>query len=765
MPWPVHPTGFFGARGDSDTYRIERSLRFNSADSAYLNRTPASAGNRKTWTWSGWVKRSGFGSNQYLFNGAFNSSNQTNIQFYPSSSETLNIFSNLSGATVLNLVTTQVLRDPSAWYHIVVSIDTTQATSSNRAKLYINGSQVTSFSTETYPSQNADLNINDSVSHSIGAYITPSVFFNGYLTEINFIDGQALTPSSFGETDAITGRWKAKSYGGTYGTNGFYLNFADNSGTTSTTLGKDSSGNGNNWTPNNFSVTAGAGNDSLVDSPTNYGSDTGLGGEVRGNYAVFNPLAFRPAVTSATLSNGNLVATGNSAVATQWAISGIYVPSGKYYCEMQFTTHSSGSDYVGIVNDSNTANIFTSYSVNNIVGMALNADAKTVQYYVNNTPSGSAVSLSGSSFAFYAGINNTSVVIANFGQRPFAYTAPSGFKALCTQNLPQPTIQKSSRYMDALAYTGTGASNSISSLGFSPDLVWIKNRGTTTSHAIYDTTRGAQSQLSSDTTGDQVTSSSGLTSFDANGFTIGTSTLVNTSGTQYVAWGWDESVQAGMDIVSYTGNGANRTISHNLGVAPKMIIVKARVTASTDQGWPVYHASNTAAPETDYLLLNSTAASADLDTVWNDTAPTASVFSVGTNALVNTNNDTYIAYLFSEVEGFSKFGSYTGNNSTDGPFVWCGFRPKYILIKNATSTGAPWLAYDSVRSSYNAQEAEIRPNTNEAENGFTLIGSLDFLSNGFKIREDNNTSWLNTPSATFIFAAFAESPFKYARAR
>jgi hypothetical protein len=700
-----------------------------------------------------------------LFNGAFNSSNQTNIQFYPSSSETLNIFSNLSGATVLNLVTTQVLRDPSAWYHIVVSIDTTQATSSNRAKLYINGSQVTSFSTETYPSQNADLNINDSVSHSIGAYITPSVFFNGYLTEINFIDGQALTPSSFGETDAITGRWKAKSYGGTYGTNGFYLNFADNSGTTSTTLGKDSSGNGNNWTPNNFSVTAGAGNDSLVDSPTNYGSDTGLGGEVRGNYAVFNPLAFRPAVTSATLSNGNLVATGNSAVATQWAISGIYVPSGKYYCEMQFTTHSSGSDYVGIVNDSNTANIFTSYSVNNIVGMALNADAKTVQYYVNNTPSGSAVSLSGSSFAFYAGINNTSVVIANFGQRPFAYTAPSGFKALCTQNLPQPTIQKSSRYMDALAYTGTGASNSISSLGFSPDLVWIKNRGTTTSHAIYDTTRGAQSQLSSDTTGDQVTSSSGLTSFDANGFTIGTSTLVNTSGTQYVAWGWDESVQAGMDIVSYTGNGANRTISHNLGVAPKMIIVKARVTASTDQGWPVYHASNTAAPETDYLLLNSTAASADLDTVWNDTAPTASVFSVGTNALVNTNNDTYIAYLFSEVEGFSKFGSYTGNNSTDGPFVWCGFRPKYILIKNATSTGAPWLAYDSVRSSYNAQEAEIRPNTNEAENGFTLIGSLDFLSNGFKIREDNNTSWLNTPSATFIFAAFAESPFKYARAR
>ena len=139
MPWPVHPNGLLGAQGDNDTYRIERSLRFNSTDSAYLNRTPASAGNRKTWTWSGWVKRSGLGSTQYIFNAASNANNQTNIQFYPSSSETLNIFSNASAATVLNLVTTNVLRDPSAWYHIVVSIDTTQATSSNRAKLYING--------------------------------------------------------------------------------------------------------------------------------------------------------------------------------------------------------------------------------------------------------------------------------------------------------------------------------------------------------------------------------------------------------------------------------------------------------------------------------------------------------------------------------------------------------------------------------------------------------------------------------------------------
>ena len=318
--------------------------------------------------------------------------------------------------------------------------------------------------------------------------------------------------------------------------------------------------------------------------------------------------------------------------------------------------------------------------------------------------------------------------------------------------------------MDALAYTGTGASNAISSLGFSPDLVWIKNRGAATDHALYDTTRGTQAQLSSNTTGDEVTSSTGLTSFDSNGFTIGTSTLVNTSGTQYVAWSWDEGPKAGLDIVSYTGNGANRTIAHNLGVAPKMIIVKARVTASTDQGWPVYHASNTAAPETDYLLLDSTAATADLDTVWNDTAPTASVFSVGTSALVNTNNDTYIAYLFSEVEGFSKFGSYTGNGSSDGPFVWCGFRPRWVMVKRTDSTGG-WFVWDTARDTFNLAYKWLAPNLSDAENSTATANTwdIDILSSGFKIKNDGAFS--NASGGTYIFAAFAESPFKYARAR
>ena len=766
MPWPVHPTGFFGARGDSDTYRIERSLRFNSGDSAYLTRT--FSGTPYTYTLSWWVKRGALSTSQLMFGSRQGASNPSWIEF-----QTDNTIKITLGVNSAVLTTTRVFRDPSAWYHLVLSV-----TASGASYFYVNGIQVGTWTSSATPYL-----FNSSYTNAIGRYGDANQnYFDGYLTEINFIDGQALTPSSFGETDVITGRWKARAYGGTYGTTGFYLSFKDN--TSTTTLGYDDAGS-NDWTLNNFSVTAGTGNDSLVDSPTNYGEDTGLGGEMRGNYTTLNPLE---AGGNGTFSNGNLDvvaanSTGNPPKST------IPFPSiGKWYWEVTYTTtnNSQGLGIIASTSKTRDTNSFiyapngtkivngssssygSSYTNGDVIGFSLDMDLGTLTCYKNNSSQGNiATGLTGEWNAMIAGGGGlTASASFNFGQRPFAYTAPSGFKALCTQNLTQPTIQKPSRYMDALAYTGTGASNSISSLGFSPDLVWIKNRGTTTNHAIYDTTRGTQAQLSSNTTGDEVTSSTGLTSFDANGFTIGTSTLVNTSGTQYVAWGWDESVQAGMDIVSYTGNGANRTISHNLGVAPKLIIVKARTTAGADQGWPVYHASNTAAPETDYLLLNSTAASADLDTVWNDTAPTASVFSVGTSALVNTNNDTYIAYLFSEVEGFSKFGSYTGNGSADGPFAWCGFRPRWVMIKNSSSAYA-WIVYDTARNTENLVTLKLAPNNSQEENGSSIGGvtfnTMDILSNGFKLRSTNVDS--NASGNTIIFAAFAESPFKYARAR
>ncbi len=796
MPWPVHPTGFFGARGDSDTYRIERSLRFNSADSAYLNRTPASAGNRKTWTWSGWVKRGTTGSQDDLFAGYIGSGTTDNQYFnlFFDSSNSLRA----SGYSTSYLTTTQVFRDPSSWYHILCVVDTTSPTANNRIRFYINGTEITSFSTRNNPSLNNDLGINQASQHQIGQNLFGS-YFDGYLAEINFIDGQALTPSSFGETDAITGRWKAKAYSGTYGTNGFYLKFADNSGTTATTLGKDSSGNGNNWTPNNFSVTAGAGNDSLVDSPTNYGSDTGLGGEVRGNYATLSPLETFSPSNLASLGNGLLEASISAGANAYYsAVSTQAMTRGKWYWEVLASSISGsagtwmeigimpssydfpasnpvGAFFLGYsyTNDALKANngSYSSYgstwTSNDVIGIAFDCDNSKITFYKNGVSQGDAFTGIGSisQEGYYAAISiyrstaQSQSAVFNFGQRPFAYTAPSGFKALCTQNLPQPTIQKPSRYMDALAYTGTGASNSISSLGFSPDLVWIKNRGTTTSHAIYDTIRGAQSQLSSDTTGDQVTSSSGLTSFDANGFTIGTSTLVNTSGTQYVAWGWDESVQAGMDIVSYTGNGANRTISHNLGVVPKMIIVKARTTAGADQGWPVWH---TSIANTTYLTLSTTSATATGTDYWNSTSPTSSVFSLGTNVAVNANNDTYISYLFAEIEGYSKFGSYTGNGSSDGPFVYCGFRPRWVMVKRTDAAG-PWQIFDTARNLQNSLDLIVYPYLSNAEASYGAGDGIDAISCGYKIRETSTD--LNPSGGTFIFAAFAEAPFKYARAR
>jgi hypothetical protein len=757
--------------------------------------------------------------------------NGDNLFVYLESDNTIQ-FSNWTAFSFnLNLRTSQVFRDPSAWYHIVLTVDTTQATASNRAKVYVNGTQVTAFSTATYPAQNFDTRVNAAEVHAIGArsFDAPSTAYSGYLTEINFIDGQALTPSSFGETDSATGVWKPKAYTGTYGTNGFFLKFADNSGTTSTTLGKDSSGNGNNWTPNNFSVTAGAGNDSMVDSPTAYGTDTGVGGEVRGNYCTWNSAAQSTVANgTVTRSNGNLESTDGGTTYSLASFGTMSVSSGKWYWEVTLTTAGGSAANMGIVDTSKKliagtaadahfgftygqngnktdgrtygGSVFStngvtaygaSYAASDVIGVALNLDVGEVTFYKNGVSQGVAFTGISGQFAPAVGDaqNATSYTwTLNAGQRAFAYTAPSGFKALCTTNLPTPTIGATSTtqandYFNTVLYTGTGSSLSVTGVGFQPDWVWIKERNAAADHGLYDAVRGVQKQLESNTTTAETTETTGLTAFGSDGFTVGALAQLNTSADTYVAWNWNAggsnatntsgtitstvraNTTSGFSIVTYTGNGtANATIGHGLGVTPAFIITKSRSDATTQ--WVAWHKDLSGAFSTTcaYIYLNSTQLASTTTIFYNGTLIDSSKIGLqGTNTSINNTGSTYVAYCFAEVAGYSRFGSYTGNGSTDGPFVYTGFRPRFVMWKESSGTNAAtshWLIHDSARESYNVANAELYANLANAEGS---TSSIDLLATGFKLRTSHQFS--NESGGTYIYAAFAEAPFKYSLAR
>ena len=429
-------------------YNISRSVRLRSSASAYFDRTFTTPTSRRIFTLSAWTKRGALGATAAILG---NAGTREVIGFFGNTSgngDSLHFRDTTNGA--YEVTTTAVFRDPSAWYHVVVAFDTTQATASNRVKMYVNGVQQTSFAVASYPSQNTDLNLNSAVVHAIGRRGDgASYYLDGYLTEVNFIDGQALTPSSFGETDAITGVWKPKKYAGTYGTNGFYLNFSDNSSNTATTIGKDNSGNGNNWTPNNISVTAGVTYDSMIDVPTLYAD--------RGNYCTLNPLIQRWAVASATFSNANQTIT-TSGASTSFGFGTIAVSSGKFYWEATVTAVGTATPGVGVTTNEAQSTVQTntvvylsngqkevggsassygaSYTTNDVIGVALDCDSGTVTFYKNNTSQGSISLVTSANLLPHFQVISNSTFNANFGQRPFAFSVPSGFKALNTFNLP-----------------------------------------------------------------------------------------------------------------------------------------------------------------------------------------------------------------------------------------------------------------------------------------------------------------------------------------
>ena len=792
---------------------ISKSLRFNSADSAYLNRTLTTPTDGKRWTWSGWVKRgiltNGTGTVQQLF-----SAGSATAFFRFSTTDTL-----LSGWTgAANLETTQVFRDASAWYHIMLVVDTTQATASNRVKYYVNGSQITAFSSTDYPTQNSTTTINSAVAHNIGAITSSQQYFNGYMTEINFIDGQALTPSSFGMTNPQTGQWIPLKYSGTYGTNGFYLNFKD--ATSTTTLGYDYSGNANNWTTNNFSVTAGVGNDSLTDVPTPwfaYNTTGDVGGVIRGNYATLNPLDKNSGIT---LSNGNLDASMPTQLQNVYGT--VSVTSGKWYWETTINS-MSGRLVIGVGNavdqswnldPASSSSLWGYYSVNgnklnagsvaygnsfttnDVIGVAVDMDSGKIWFSKNGTFQASGDPAAGTNAAFtnLSGsvrpmydqqLTNAVTFSCNFGQRPFAYTPPTGFRSLCTTNLPATAIgfgltNQAGKYFNPVLYTGTGTSQSITGVGFQPDWTWIKHRNGGSSHILMDALR-TNFSLSSNLTNAELNQTSNWDGFLSDGFGVkGTTGEYNVSAGSYVAWNWkaggtgvtntagsitstvSANTTAGFSVVTYTGTGSNATVGHGLGAALNMIILKR--TNSTNS-WQVYHSNANASPASGGLFLNTTDAFTTLSTTWNNTVPTSTVFSIGTAAGTNASGGTYVAYCFAAVPGYSAFGSYTGNGSADGPFVYTGFRPRFVMVKQATVSSRDWIILDTSRNTYNVADLQLLPNTSEAESTtfFSSTAYLDILSNGFKVR---NTSVRNNENtATYIYACFAESPFQFANAR
>jgi hypothetical protein len=794
-----------GASGQAG-YFLNRSVRLRSSASAYFSRTPASAGSRTTMTFSWWTKLDALGAVERLFSANATTSDDFTIYF---GGNTIAVYNALSSTSNLAFQTTDVFRDPASWYHFVVAIDTTQAINTNRFKLYVNGLQLTSFSTLLYPAQNALMYWNTATTHAIGRNNTSAIqYFDGYLTEINFIDGQALTPTSFGEYNTLTGVWQPKKYVGTYGTNGFYLNFNDNSAATAAAIGKDSSGNGNNWTPNNISLTAGANYDSMTDVPT-------LTSPTTANYCVINPLgtgvpSFKNS-TSLTISDGNLSYSKPSGTGYFGALGSFAMPlTGNWYWEFTPTTNvitcgiSVGADYASsgefgvrvdntsiLVNGSSVQTGLSGLAVNNVIGCAWNADTNSFQFYKNGSTYGTAVSFTPASGASYypylmnQGTGLSVVANANFGQRPFSYTPPTGFVALNTYNLPTPTISNGATQFAATTYTGTGAArtvtNTVNVTSMQPDFIWIKNRSSSSAHALTNSVVGITKYIESNTPNAETTDTTSVTALNSNGFNLGVGTSIystNTNGQSFVAWQWKASNAAAVTNTSGTGTSlvsanptagfsivtmtniptstGTNTYGHGLNAVPQLIICK-NINLSDD--WYTYNATLGNAA---YIRLNSFAAQTTGVQMWGTTSPTSSVFTLRNGSLNSTTTQTILAYCFASINGYSKIGSYTGNGSSDGVFVYLGFRPRWLMIKRTDATSTSWGIYDTSRNPYNVAIINLYANLPNADSS-GAANSYDLLSNGFKLR--NADTFFNANGGTYIYAAFAENPFKNSLAR
>ena len=774
------------ALGDA---KIQRSLRFNHDDDPYLSFTPSTTGNQKIWTFSAWIKRTEVTDDRhYIY-----SANDGDSGYFALYFDNDNIKTYFDPGNNYGTVNDREYRDVTAWIHIVHQVDATNTVQ----RIWINGVEETLSSSRNPGNNNYPLN-EAGKSIIIGRHSWGSTSYsNWYLAEVNHVDGQLIAPTDFAFTDPVTGIWMPKRYEGTYGTNGFYLDFSDNSSTAA--LGIDKSPNGNDFSVNNFSIAAGKENDSVIDTPSN-------------NFCTMNPLMMNQTEVAGTHSNGNLTWKADSNYATTQAT--FSVKHGKWYweCEMESQyvniagitrgTRAAENTYIGYDTNGNLFGFGYYYNDGTVkgttdgLGTTSNENLATSQTTAaNGDILGIASDIANGYLIFYkngthiytiTGINNTfewmpsfsaygtsATWHVNFGQRPFSYTPPAGHKSLCSKNMPPTTsIVRPQRHFEAITYSGNGSARSITGLEFKPDFVWIKERtaSTVSSHRAFDIIRGAGNVLLPDGTNAELDRPTELTSFDKNGFSLGDATTVNENGSTVVAWCWkaggtavtnnDGSItssvsanqEAGFSIVVYTGNGSaggGGTIGHGLGKIPNIMFVKNRADASNWSGNG--NAGGRLIYGTNKIYLHS--GSGLLSDTNEVTAATSTTFTVTDSGATNGQNDSHVAYCWVSVPGFSKFDVYTGNGSTNGAYVHLGFRPACIIFFNTTTTTSHTI-FDNRRSPVNLVDEHLFPSSNNAEGSGQ--NEIDFLSSGFKHRSSDNK--VNSGNKKYVYMAWAEQP-------
>jgi len=789
---------WFGASANFYNGVATQSLRMDYASGAYLSRTPSSTGDRKTWTWSGWIKRTNVTrSNQYIYT-AHSGSNY--FAFYWKEGKLASYYGTGSN---YGIISDREFRDTTNWCHIVHQVDAVNTTQ----RVWVNGSEMSLNSSRNPGNSNYPMN-QSSVPMVIGKHSWGSSSFNDmYLAEVNYTDGQKYEASDFGETK--NGVWIAKEPSVTYGTNGYRLQFkqtGDGETTaSSTTIGADTSDNNNHYKDYNLDSY----DSNMPDSPEN-------------NFCTLNPLNANDNRGQATFSRGNLRMVSSSS--NRGFTTGTMKLHGKVYFEVLSRDGNNGfvgindinnevhsgkgqslDFYNGIPRIDGTALSDTgTFSDGDIMGVAVDVDAKSIQFFRNNSSVHSATYTTDAEyfpFLYDSSGGRTMDAVANFGQDSsftgektsgssnaqdanghgdFFYAPPSGFLALCSANLPDTTISPNSsngtadEFFNTVLWTGNATDTNITGVGFQPDWVWAKNRSNAYHHALVDSSRGATKVLKSSATSSEGTFSEQITGFLADGFSVGDNSdsgnYVNINSHTYVAWNWKANggttssntdgnetstvqvnTDAGFSIVLWTGgsNVQTHTFGHGLGVKPAMVIHKRRGSTSD---WSVWH-QGVSSPNDNYLLLNSQASS-NASTSWEQ--PTTTVLQ----PYIGSTGDTWVSYVFAEIEGYSKFGSYTGNGNADGTFVFTGFRPAWIMFKVTNTTGN-WNIYDSVRDPDNIVAQKLRADGSNAE--VTSSDDFDILSNGFKLRDSG--AGLNSSSNTYIYMAFAEQPFKFSNAR